>query len=147
MNCCMIFTKQSQVEKIRADSFFYLIGKWIWLPFCIIGLWFSHGGYQRYGELMACTFRRICGFPCPGCGGTRAFYYLFQGNLIKSFQLNPTVIYGILAYLHFMLLIFYRKHISGTFQNKEIQIQYYLYTAIFVILAQWAVKIINILFF
>lgn len=137
----------SIMHKIRVDDFFYQLGKIIWLPFCIVGFWFSRRGYTNYADLMACAIRRRCGLPCPGCGGTRAFYYFFQGNLIKSFMLNPVVIYGILAYFHFMLLFFYRRHISKKNRDKEIHIQYYMYTAIGVILIQWCAKLIVILFF
>lgn len=145
MKCIMIYTKVNTNKKYRVDEIFYHIGKGFWLPFCLIGIWFAHSGYERYGELAACQVRRIAGFPCPGCGGTRAFYYLFCGDVVRSFYLNPTVSYGVLAYLHFMLLYFYRKHISGAIDAKEIHIQYYMYAAIGVILMQWAIKIINIL--
>lgn len=140
----MNFTKIKSNKRYRADEIFYQIGKGFWLPFCLVGIWFAHGGYERYGELAACDIRRMCGLPCPGCGGTRAFYYLFLGDFAKSFYLNPTVIFGVLAYLHFMLLYYYRKHISGTISEKEIQVPYYLYAAIGVILTQWVIKIINI---
>ena len=146
-----VFNDQKH-QKLRADRVFYQIGKVFWIPFCLVGVWFAHGGYERYGELTACGIRRLCGLPCPGCGGTRAFYYLFLGNFKESFLLNPTVIYGVLAYLHFMLLSFKRKHFDsrngkGTISQREIHIQYYMYIAIMVILAQWAVKIIKILSF
>ncbi|MDE7330942.1 MAG: DUF2752 domain-containing protein [Lachnospiraceae bacterium] len=137
-------------QKLHADGIFYQIGKVFWFPFCLVGFWFAHGGYERYGEITACSIRRMCGLPCPGCGGTRAFYYLFLGNFKESLYLNPAVIYGVLAYLHFMLLYFYRKHFGGRkgwSSPKEIPIQYYMYVAIVVILGQWAVKIIKILSF
>ena len=139
--------KMSTLRKIRVDEFFYQLGKFIWLPFCTVGFWFSRKGFYRYADLMACAIRRRCGLPCPGCGGTRALYYLFQGEFIKSFILNPTVMYGILAYLHFMLLFFYRKHISKVIAVREIHLQYYMYIAIGVILIQWSAKLIIILFF
>lgn len=143
----MISTRIKTNKKYRADEIFYHIGKGFWLPFCLVGIWFSHGGYERYGRLAACWVRRIAGFPCPGCGGTRAFYYLFRADMVRSFFLNPTVLYGVLAYLHFMFLYFYRKHISGTIDDKEIHIQYYMYVAIVIILLQWIVKIIFFLVF
>jgi len=61
-----------------------------------------------------------------------------------SLQFNPTVIFGVLAYFHFMALYFFRKHISGKIEEKEIHIQYYLYLAVIVILLQWGIKIIRI---
>ncbi len=142
----MGFIKLESNRKYRVDEVLYQIGKIAWLPFCMAGIWFSHSGYEYMGEWMGCFIRRTCGLPCPGCGGTRAFYYLFQGNLIKSFQLNPTVLYGVLAYLHFMVFYFYRSHVSGTIQEKEIRIEVYMYAAIVILLVQWAVKIIYIFF-
>lgn len=132
-------------RKYRADEVFYQIGKVIWLPFILAGFWFAYEGYIRYGELAQCSIKKISGLPCPGCGGTRAFYYLFRGELLKSFRLNPAVIYGVAAYLHFMLLYFYRKHKKGGEQQKEIYIPYYMYAAIAVILVQWMIKIARLI--
>lgn len=132
-------------RKYRADEVFYQIGKVIWLPFILAGFWFAYVGYDRYGELAQCSIKKISGLPCPGCGGTRAFYYLFRGELLKSFRLNPAVIYGVAAYLHFMLLYFYRKHKRGGEQQKEIYIPYYMYAAIAVILVQWMIKIARLI--
>lgn len=143
----MNYIIKQKERKIRVDEVFYQIGKVFWLPLGIAGFWFERIGYEKYGSLTACSIRRMCGFPCPGCGGTRAFYYLFQGDFLRSLWLNPTVIFGVLAYLHFMLLYFYRKHVSRTISMKEIHIQYYMYVAIGVILFQWCAKLIIILLF
>lgn len=134
-------------NRYRADLIFYQLGKIVWLPFCMAGFWFAQTGYERYGTLTDCAIRRRCGLPCPGCGGTRAFYYLFRGSFFMSLQLHPAVIFGILAYFHFMALCFYRKNISGTIAKKEIHIEYYLYLAILVILVQWIIKIVRLLTF
>lgn len=151
MRLCKTFwttyiTKMSSIRKIRADDFFYQAGKVIWLPFCIAGFWFAGYGYEKYKNLAECAVKKRCGLPCPGCGGTRAFYYLFQGEFVKSFFYNPVVVYGTLAYIHYMLLYFYRKNISKTVINKEIHIEYYMYLAIGVLLIQWIIKLIIILF-
>ncbi len=163
--------KKEKKEGYRADWLCYQIGKGIWLPFCLGGIWFAQRGYDRYGTQMTCAVRRICGFPCPGCGGTRAFYYLFKGELIRSLRLNPAVLFGLFAYLHFMLLYFYRKrkaHINGkssredsfpclrpggmlrgrqistyTSAQKEIHMRYYAYGFLGVILIQWLIKMIS----
>ncbi len=39
-----------------------------------------------------CGFARATGWLCPGCGGTRAFYSLAQGNLPLSIAENPVVV-------------------------------------------------------
>lgn len=131
--------------KMKTDTVFYRIGQCILLPFLLFGFWFAGTGYDRYHPLLTCTFYRATGFPCPGCGGTRAFCSLFRGELWKSIWYHPVVLYGILAWLHFMGLYFYRQHFHGRNAYKEIQIQVYFYIAIAVILIQWIVKILMVL--
>lgn len=31
-----------------------------------------------------CAFKLVTGFDCPGCGGTRAFFYLLNGNIPEA---------------------------------------------------------------
>ena len=131
--------------KYRVDELFYLFGKIIFIPFCLFGFWFAGSGFEAYGSHITCAIRDLCGLPCPGCGGTRAFYYLFRGNIRESLRLNATVLYGVGAYLHFMLVMFWRKCFNRNGAEREIQIQYYLYGAVIVILVQWLVKIFNII--
>ena len=130
--------------KYRVDTVFYLIGKIIFIPFCLFGFWFAQTGFEAYGSQNVCAIRELCGLPCPGCGGTRAFYYLFKGDLWKSFYMNATVLYGVMAYLHFMLRMFYRRYINKATAEEEVKIEYYLYGAVATILVQWLVKIIRI---
>jgi hypothetical protein len=35
-----------------------------------------------------CTFRRLTGWPCPGCGLTRSFVFLAHGQLADAFRMN-----------------------------------------------------------
>lgn len=129
--------------KGRIDTVFYHIGKIIWLPVIVMGSWFSASGYERYWTKFTCSFFRIIGMPCPGCGGTRAVYSLFSGEFLKSFLYHPVVLYGVVAYLHFMGLYFFRKHILKS--AKVIAIERYAYVAIAVILLQWVIKVIYLL--
>jgi len=43
------------------------------------------------GALPECYFRRLSGFPCLTCGGTRAALALVDGNLPAAFRANPLV--------------------------------------------------------
>lgn len=36
------------------------------------------------GPTGGCAFKALTGMDCPGCGGTRAFYYLLHGNLPEA---------------------------------------------------------------
>jgi hypothetical protein len=39
--------------------------------------------------LPACPFLTLTGHPCPFCGGTRSFAYMWQGNVTHSAELYP----------------------------------------------------------
>ncbi|MBX2961297.1 MAG: DUF2752 domain-containing protein [Cyclobacteriaceae bacterium] len=43
-----------------------------------------------------CPFKMATGFPCPGCGITKSFIFLYTGDLIKSFSFH---LFGPLAFL------------------------------------------------
>ena len=131
--------------KYQVDDVFYLIGKAAFVPVMLFGFWFAWKGFTDYGELFECEIRRVSGLPCPGCGGTRAFYHFFRGEIAQSFRLNPIIIYGAAAYLHFMLMMFRRKRIGRKTESK-VWIQYYLYGAAAVLLLQWLIKIIRIVY-
>ncbi|MCM1143547.1 MAG: DUF2752 domain-containing protein [Blautia sp.] len=133
--------------KMRCDTVFYRIGQWIWIPFLLVGFWFAGYGYGGHFSPPECILQKISGFPCPGCGGTRAFYYLFSGEIVQSVRYHPAVLYGVLAYFHFMGLYFFRHHFPSK-ENagaKEIPIPAYLYGAVIVIAVQWIIKILRIL--
>ena len=64
--------------------------------------------FYIWGEKIAfgdvkCAFYTVVHLYCPGCGGTRAAYYLFHGRIIKSFLFNPFVPYTLAAYFVFMI--------------------------------------------
>lgn len=129
------------MKRYRADTIFYQLGKVIWIPTVIGGFWLSRGGFSKHGDWFLCSVKKITGFPCPGCGGTRAVNALFHGSLAQSFCYHPAVPLGVLFYLHFMGLYFYRKHIKKSLGEKEIPIEVYMYAAAAVILIQWIVKL------
>ncbi len=53
--------------------------------FAVIVLYFvTHGVFDAF-----CPSVLITGFPCPGCGMTRAVLCLFRGQFQRSWALNP----------------------------------------------------------
>lgn len=64
----------------------------------IRNLWVAALAIIGYGILMNLIFGAFCpmviltGIPCPGCGMTRAVFYLFTGRLHQSFFMHPMAI-------------------------------------------------------
>ncbi|MBT9776273.1 DUF2752 domain-containing protein [Clostridium sp. MCC353] len=53
-----------------------------------------------------CLFHLITGLYCPGCGGTRAALYLFQGKVLKSAWYHPLVVYmAVIGSLEFITFV------------------------------------------
>ena len=72
------------------------------IPVIVIAfyLWFSRTFF--YGS---CIWVTITGFPCPGCGLTRAGFALLRGDFRRAFEIHP-FIYAIA--LLFLLFCVYR---------------------------------------
>lgn len=48
-----------------------------------------------------CPSVLISGFPCPGCGMTRAVLYLFSGQFARSWNINPAAALWVLWAVYF----------------------------------------------
>lgn len=53
-----------------------------------------------------CTFKRVTGLDCPGCGLTRSFISLGHGDLARAWAYNPA---GLLLYAVVVFQIPYRS--------------------------------------
>lgn len=52
-----------------------------------------------------CPFLIAVGFPCAGCGMTRAIYHILTGSFQRGMNLNPAAPFWILFFLYF-----FREH-------------------------------------
>ena len=52
--------------------------------------------------LPKCIFLKLTGFYCPGCGATRATYYLLHGNILSAFSYNQLYV----LFLPFMVYLY-----------------------------------------
>ncbi|MDE7018428.1 MAG: DUF2752 domain-containing protein [Lachnospiraceae bacterium] len=61
----------------------------------IKSLWLAAVAIVLYTVLMNLIFDAFCpmiiltGLPCPGCGMTRALFYLMRGNVAESVRMHP----------------------------------------------------------
>ena len=54
-------------------------------------------------HIIRCSFHALTGLYCPGCGGTRAVYWLLKGNVAYSLHYHSIVLYGAVLYVWYML--------------------------------------------
>lgn len=125
------------MEKRSINNKFRLLAVFAGIILIVLGFVLANGGYENYlkdNNVFNCSFSQITGFPCPGCGGTRAYVYLFKGKLISSFKSNAAVIVFFIEYLIFLID-----------RKRRIKLHIYAYIFAAVLILQWIVKIIVIL--
>jgi hypothetical protein len=69
----------------RLRDFSLIGGVLLWLAYTRI-FWTLQVGHWT---LPPCPFYYITGHPCPFCGGTRSFAYMWQGDLTDAVRLYP----------------------------------------------------------
>ncbi|XCP83496.1 DUF2752 domain-containing protein [Roseburia hominis] len=79
------------------------------VAFIVLGGYFLVGRYFLHS---LCPSVAVTGFPCPGCGLTRAMLSIFRGNFTVAWQIHPFS-YVILLYI---AVFFFRRYV----QQKEL---------------------------
>jgi hypothetical protein len=80
----------------RIRDFGMLGGLLLWLAYTRI-YWTIQAGHMT---LPPCPFYYLTGHPCPFCGGTRSFAYMWQGDFsdaVRLYPLGPVLFVGTLA--------------------------------------------------
>lgn len=80
---------------------------------------------------IGCPIYYITGFPCPGCGMTRASIELLRANFLKAFNFHP-LIYFLPPY---SMLYLYNK-------RKNRNVNFLIYIFIFIFIATYLIRII-----
>lgn len=89
------------------------VGTRLWRD--IKNLWIAAAAVVIYVVLVNLVFHAFCpmvivtGFPCPGCGMTRAVFYLLTGQIVKSIQMHPLGIWVVCLAVYF----FWNRYILG----------------------------------
>lgn len=91
-----------------------------------------------------CWVRSHSGLLCPGCGGTRAFFYFIKGEFVCSFFFHPAVPYMEVLYMVYMIRGALHFLSKGRLPFMRFRLGY-VYAAIGIILVQFVVKNILLL--
>ena len=82
-----------QTDK-KLDKYFYITGWIVIALITVLVMIVKINGIGILHKMPPCTFNKVTGLYCPGCGGTRATIALFRGQIIRSFRFHPFVLYG-----------------------------------------------------
>jgi hypothetical protein len=64
------------------------------------------------GDLPSCLIKLTTGLDCPGCGGTRAFYFLMQGNVPEAARHHVMAVFAA-PFLVWLYVAWAIKHVTG----------------------------------
>lgn len=110
----------------------------MFIPLVMIAVYIIAGNFIL-GKI--CPLRMICGLPCPGCGITRAFLLVLQGNFYEATIMHPFWIPAVLLVVLFFVLRYFggdlgqSKKLMGIFRicviiTLILCIGYYIYRMI-----------------
>jgi hypothetical protein len=132
-------------EPDKVTEFFTRAGRRIprWVgPAVVAGTSVAACGYVLWanptdggaGDLPGCLVRLTTGFDCPGCGGTRAAWYLMHGDLGAAAQHHLLFVFAVP-----FLVYAYVAWAAGAVFNKPLPQLRLSFKAIGIGLAVWAV--------
>lgn len=83
---------------------------------CFLGaagyVWLSNPTDGGAYDLPTCIVKLTTGLDCPGCGGTRAFYYLMHGNLAQAARYHAPAVFAA-PFLVWMYVAWVVKRTTG----------------------------------
>ncbi len=116
----------------------------ILLPFFIIAVVvFIIFGDKIVGLGNECSFKKLTGLYCVGCGGTRALNHFVHLHLLKSLFYHPFVIYAFVAYTLYTINSFLYRHHKKCIEKLNPFVL--LYVGLGVLLVNFLVKNIFLL--
>jgi hypothetical protein len=104
---------------------------------CFLGaasyVWISNPTNGGAADVPTCIVKLTTGFDCPGCGGTRAFYYLLHGNVAEAARYHVMAVFAA-PFLVWLYLAWAVKRVSG----RQLPVPNLSPRAISLFLAAWA---------
>lgn len=91
--------------------------------------------------ILECKMKRTLGLPCPGCGGTRALWYLLHGRILSALYYHAFAVYGAIWYLMFFITQTLQRITRGRLSGIQFRDKF-LYIAIVILIAQYILKLL-----
>ena len=79
----MAVSKGVPAQRLRDLGLFAALG--LWLVYTRL-YWAMHAAHL---SMPPCPFYYLTGHPCPFCGGTRSFAYMWEGDIADAVRLYP----------------------------------------------------------
>ena len=83
MSFPMALSKAVPAQRLRDLGMFAALG--LWLVYTRL-YWAMHAAHL---SMPPCPFYYLTGHPCPFCGGTRSFAYMWEGDMADAVRLYP----------------------------------------------------------
>ncbi len=93
-----------------------------------------------------CTFKRLVGIDCPGCGMTRSFVSLAHGQWAQAWRYNPVgfLFFPVVAFqIPYRIVQLTRIHRGRRERSLAGIDQWVLVVIAFALLAQWIVSLLK----
>ncbi len=79
----MALSRAVPAQRLRDFGLFAALG--LWLVYTRL-YWAMHAAHL---SMPPCPFYYLTGHPCPFCGGTRSFAYMWEGDIADAVRLYP----------------------------------------------------------
>jgi hypothetical protein len=97
-------------------------------------VWVTNPTDGGASDITTCVVKMTTGLDCPGCGGTRAFYYLMHGNIPEAARHHAMAVFAA-PFLLWLYLAWAVKQVSG----RALPVPKITTTTISFFLASWAI--------
>jgi len=81
---------------------------------CWIFIWLVSG--------TSCWIRALSGFPCPGCGSTRAMVEICRGDIKTALEYHPLIFVSIAIIAFYIITIVFKINLAAKSETKWMKI-------------------------
>lgn len=134
-----LISKTSRAKEVE-DSLYWLS----LLIVCVIAVVYAAGQIlaKTVGleGVTQCVIKRVTGFPCPGCGGTRAIVSLFHGKILTAIYYHAFAVYCVVVYLLFFVSQTLDRITGGKVRGMKFRVGY-VRAAFALLIVQYLLKL------